>query len=1288
MKTKLLYVAIVISSLILNNGYSQQGTIDAAFNTFDNGLQGDGFDNTVNTVHAQTDGKLIAGGSFLNFNGASSPYLCRLMPDGSRDPSFILGSGFTGIIYSSLIQADGKIILGGSFTSFNGIVIGRLIRLNTDGSRDTSFNTTIGAVNGVIHSIAGQSDGNLVIAGTFTSYNGVPVNRIARILPNGNLDSSFITAAMPSGTVNTVQVQVDGKIIIGGTFTTYNGTAFNRIVRLNPNGTIDSTFNIGTGFNDDVRTIAVQSDGKILVGGDFLNFNSVSANRIIRLDQDGSIDNSFITGSGVSSGNVSVIEVNVIGEILLGGSFTGTYNGTAVNRLVLLNGNGSVIPSFDICNGAGSGTVLALTSITDGSWLVAGSFSSFDSQNQGRLAKIDKDGELDIGFLPSGVGFDNSVLKVISLPDNKTMAFGNFTKFNGSDTARVTRLLEDGSSDPTFNPSGLGASGTVRAAVLQVDGKIIIAGSFTIYNGVTINRICRIMPDGAVDSSFFIGSGFNSTVNTLAIQNDGSIVIGGSFASINGNMVTRIVRLLSNGAIDSSFNAGTGADGTVEAIEIQNDGKILIGGRFSNFNGASHNKLIRLNPDGSLDPTFTIGVGFDRNVLAIAIQADGRIIVGGSFTAFNGIPARRRIIRLSSLGAHDTSFNIGAGFSNGEIRSILVQPDQRLLIGGTFSGTYNGIAVRRMIRLLSDGQRDNTFIANLNASLFSICFTQDAKIIVGGNFNSVSGITKHRVARLRICTDSSTWNGTSWSNGAPSQGKSLMFNGNYAFATTISSCSCTIAAGSTVTINDGVTLALSLDYSGAGTLIMENNASLYQSDDSIVNTGFVNLKRNTTPIIRTDYSYWSAPVTNQRLIDLSPNTSSDKFYSFNAANQSWFLENPITAMQVGKGYIIRGPQTFSESVRAIFQAVFIGAPNNGNIASPIGQLNSFNLIGNPYPSAINADELINKNAGVIDGTLYFWTHNTPITNNAYTSDDYAVYNLLGGVGTSPSLSSGGNSNKPDGKIASGQAFFTKSNSDSGSVIFNNSMRIIEQNSIFFRTKPKKNLKYKVFEKHRLWLNFSNSKGAFKQTLIGYTTGSTNEYDSAFDGQTFDGNQFVDFYSIIQHRNLVIQGRALPFDESDSISLGYKTTVAGSFTISIDQVDGLFLNQPVFLEDKLDNVIVDLQRSSYTFETKIGTFNDRFILRYINKNLEVIDFEHTENNVFISFKNNVLIVKSAELKLDKIQIYNLAGQQIYLKNNLSGKYFLDSKLMANDQVLIVKIGFENGEIVTKKILVHE
>ena len=156
------------------------------------------------------------------------------------------------------------------------------------------------------------------------------------------------------------------------------------------------------------------------------------------------------------------------------------------------------------------------------------------------------------------------------------MAFGNFAKFNGSNATRIARLLNDGSSDTTFNVAGSGASATIRTAVVQADGRIIIGGSFSTYNGVAANRICRIMPNGALDSSFINSIGLSGTVNTLALQSDGKLIAGGSFITFNGTVVNRIVRLLATGLIDSSFNTGSGFDGTVEAVLVQNDGKILM----------------------------------------------------------------------------------------------------------------------------------------------------------------------------------------------------------------------------------------------------------------------------------------------------------------------------------------------------------------------------------------------------------------------------------------------------------------------------------------------------------------------------------------------------------------------------------------------------------------------------------------------------------------------------------------------------------------------------------------
>lgn len=1281
---KLYFFVILFSLFFISTIYSQQGKVDLAFNVLDDGLQGDGFDNTVRTVSLQPDGKLIVGGDFLNFNGAVTPYLCRLFSDGSKDISFGLGLGFNGKIYSSLLQPDGKIILGGSFTAYDGSAAGRLIRLNSNGSFDAGFNTSVAASTGIVHGIALQTDGSIIIVGTFTKYNGVAANHIARILPNGNLDTAFVTGSGANAAVEEVQIQTDGKIIVAGSFISFNGTTCNRIIRLNNNGSVDATFGIGTSFNDNIGALSLQSDGKILVGGDFTSYNGTSANRIIRLNSDGSIDNSFTSGSGFSTVGVNSIKVDSSGLIMVAGSFTGSYNGTAVNRLVLLGSNGVINPLFDIGFGPSSATVYALADAPDGSWFVGGSFSVFDSQNQGRLAKIDGVGTLDIGYLTAGVGFNNSVLKIISLPDNKTMAFGSFTKFNGTSANRIACLLEDGAVDPTFNSSGIGANNIIKSAVIQTDNKIVLVGSFTNYNGVTANRIIRTLSNGDLDATFTIGTGANNQIYAVALQPDGKIIIAGNFTNYNGISVNRITRLLPDGTMDFSFNTGLGADAIVETLLLQTDGKIVLGGRFTTFNGISYNKMVRLNTDGSIDFGFVIGTGFDKYVYAIALQSDNKLIIGGTFLNYGGASAKK-IARLNSNGSLDISFISGTGFSNGEVRTILVQPDDRLLIGGTFSGTYNGVAVKRMVRLLATGVYDTTFSVNLNSTLYSICFTPNNKVMIGGNFNSISGITKHRVARIKLCTDSSVWDGIAWSNGLPSVEKTIIFNGNYPVFNSVNACSCSISLGNTVTIPDGNTLGLIFDYTGLGTLVLENNAALYQSDDQIIDTGNIRLKRQTTPVLKTDYTYWSSPVSNQKLIDVSPLTLLDKFYSFDASADNWHNETPTNVMGSGNGYIIRGPENYSTIIPSIYEAVFSGVPNNGVISVPIATTNTSNLIGNPYPSAIDADVFITTNAGVTDGTIYLWTHNTAITNNVYTSDDYAVYNLLGGVGTSAALKLGINNTKPNGKIASGQAFFVTSINGGGAVVFNNSMRVAGNNSSFFKSNAIKKQNQINIEKDRIWLNLSNSQGAFKQTLIGYIEGASNDYDTSFDGESFDGNEYIDFYSINQDKNLVIQGRALPFNETDFIPLGYSTTIEGIFTINIDAVDGLFSGQAVFIEDKLNNTIFNLKSGSYTFNTEIGTFNNRFVLHFTDKTLAVNKFETEKDSVLVFNKNKQIQIDSRVEVLDKITIYDLSGRKIYQKNNVDSIRFSVLNLVSSQSVVLVKIVLQNGHTVSKKII---
>lgn len=293
--------------------------MDNSFNTYDDGVNGDGFDNSIRTLSKQTDNNLIVGGDFLNFNGKPLQYLTRLKPDGTVDLDFNTGTGFNGKVYSSHIQSDGKIIIGGNFTSYNGAPIGRLIRLNNDGSHDTTFNTSQAASSGIINQIVQQSDGKIIIVGSFTKYDGTTVNRIARILPNGNLDSGFLTGLGAPANINSIEIQTDGKIILAGNFIKFNGIDVNRIIRLNPDGSMDTTFNIGTGFNQDINTMVLQSDGRIIIGGDFTDYNSIVANRITRLNSDGTIDSGFLSGTGLSNGSVYVIKTDAFGNIMLGG---------------------------------------------------------------------------------------------------------------------------------------------------------------------------------------------------------------------------------------------------------------------------------------------------------------------------------------------------------------------------------------------------------------------------------------------------------------------------------------------------------------------------------------------------------------------------------------------------------------------------------------------------------------------------------------------------------------------------------------------------------------------------------------------------------------------------------------------------------------------------------------------------------------------------------------------------------------------------------------------------------
>jgi uncharacterized delta-60 repeat protein len=343
----------------------------------------------------------------------------------------------------------------------------------------------------------------------------------------------------------------NGKILFGGFFTTYSGQVFNRIVRVNSDGSIDNTFNIGSGFNNAVFEIKIQSDGKIVIGGDFTSYSGFSTNRIIRLNTDGSIDNTFSAGTGFN-GVVWTVEPQLDGKILVGGSFT-QYNGNYHPGLIRLNSDGSVDNTLNV----GSGT-------------------------------------------------NNSIFHILVQDDEKLILFGGFTMYNGETHNRIVRLNNDGSLDTTFS-AGTGFNGITYDGIIEADGKLVIVGAFFEYNGTRRDQLIRLNSDGSIDETLVIGDGFTRTSGTSFSSTvkkyfDKYFIVG-DFDTYSGSSANGLIRLNENGSIDESFDTGTGLlfSGTSFNIGIiLSSGIHVVFGQFTQYNGFQVNDVAYLNPFGTL----------------------------------------------------------------------------------------------------------------------------------------------------------------------------------------------------------------------------------------------------------------------------------------------------------------------------------------------------------------------------------------------------------------------------------------------------------------------------------------------------------------------------------------------------------------------------------------------------------------------------------------------------------------------------------------------------------------
>ena len=765
---------------------------------------------TVWALAVQRDGKILLGGEFTTVGGRLRRSLARLHPGGDLDATFAAGTEVAPV-WSVTVQADDRILLAGGFKTLAGQTRSRIGRLNSDGTLDPTFHPE---ADGSIHAVAFQADGQILVGGSFTNLDGQRSIRIGRLHPEGRLDGSFYSEA--NGTVFSLAVQPDGKILLAGAFTTLAGQPRPRLGRLHPDGSPDSSFNPGA--DGTVRCLMVQADGRIVVGGDFSTLGGQARRRLGRLEAEGSLDESFDPGA---DNTVYSLVAQTDGTVLVGGAFA-TIAGQARRGLARLQADGNLDETLL----AGTDQpVCALGLQADGSILVGGSFDTLNGQARGRMGRL-RNGQPAVQSLtlsgptltwlrggaspevgratfeasinsgstwwPLGPGVRNAGgWQFSGLPPLPNLSF-RARGFIAAGTGNASGwLVESGAGAPliTAQPQPLRthATATVTLDVTtdgtpplswwwHKDGVALAEGARGL--GTRGNRLVlpRVSATDAGDYSVLISNAFGWTVSQparvtvvdplivtqpvtqevfvgdnavfrvgaggtpplryqwyregaalpgvgeerLTVSNVPRSEDGSQFqvvaSSLGGSATSAVVALkVATPAAPDSFNPG--ANKTVWSLAVQKDGKIVVGGDFTILAGQPRSGLGRLEADGRLDASFTPGV---EDLLMTPPSGDGR---GGR--AGRPDPAVMRSL----------------------VKSLVVQTDGAILVGGGFT-RLAGEPRPCLGRLHPDGTLDRSFNPGTDNQVQVMVLQPDGQILVGGDFATLGGVARQRLGRL------------------------------------------------------------------------------------------------------------------------------------------------------------------------------------------------------------------------------------------------------------------------------------------------------------------------------------------------------------------------------------------------------------------------------------------------------------------------------------------------------------------------------------------------------------
>jgi uncharacterized delta-60 repeat protein len=799
-----------------------------------NGVIDAGFDAQLSDeptrVQALLDGRILISGSFSNVNGVACPGLARLQPGGVLDGGFVPPSGLSAAgSVAGLAASNGTVWVTGTFTNLGGIPRNRVARLLSDGAVDPVFQSPFGTTN-TVALVALQLDGKPLLSGTFSNLAGISVTNLVRLNLDGSVDTSFLAGLAPGERVIRGLLMPDGRLVAAVAGYADFGVAVTpvRLVRFNFDGSLDPAFNLsfespGLPFNSTVYALALQPDGKILLSGTFLRVNGVSRGKLARLGPDGALDFCFDVAMGGEWMPLAVAPMPD-GSLVVGGSFSGLQGQSHPYLLRLLTPAGcapgiiemavpavqfredglrAVIPvmrhggadleqsvAFTTRDGSAqagsdyeavSGTLrfargersqfitvpLYSDNVTEG----AKSFEvqlalANDGASLGELTNV----VVTLSDAPAGtagapdtnfvVQLDGPVQAILPLADGRAVLAGTFTNVNGQFSPSLARLRADGTLETAFLHSQP-LDGQVMSLAMDAEGRLLVAGYFQHVDGLWRPGLARFGTDGALDNTFapFDAGPTNAyggvTLQAVTVLADDGIVCSATLPGAGYDSYDVLLKLSAAGVVDSAFTNRMPPE--VQAVRLQAapDGDFfLLGGGFGST-------LTRLHPDGTLDLDFvppadrqsTYYVG-DLNLLP-----DGRVMVGGLASAFYGLMDAGPLWRLNPDGSLDAGFSISnSAASLGTLEyadAISSAPDGQVLVAGTFSTDSSSTMTLR--RLLADGSPDWSFDSGTgfiaspssgSATVNALAALPVGGWLVGGDFAGYDGFNQRYLVKL------------------------------------------------------------------------------------------------------------------------------------------------------------------------------------------------------------------------------------------------------------------------------------------------------------------------------------------------------------------------------------------------------------------------------------------------------------------------------------------------------------------------------------------------------------